>query len=177
MLTVAEFRELPEGGEFTYELHHGEVVSMTRPRAGHVELQHRLLDLLRARLENFGVVRIECPYRAFAEYDLRAADAAVISRKRWDEMDLDDNLRGAPDLVIEVKSPSNTRKKLREVVSLCLEHGAREVWILEPDKKSVAVYRRDHPVDIYGPGASVPLTAFGADALPVDDIFNESSHR
>jgi Uma2 family endonuclease len=177
MLTVAEFRELPEGGEFTYELHHGEVVPMTRPKARHSELQHALLDLLRVRLSHFGVVRIEWPYRALAEYDLRAADVAVISRDRWKAMDLDDNLYGAPDLVIEVKSPSNTQKKLREVVSLCLEHGAREVWILEPDKKSVAVYRRGCPTAIYGPGDAVPLTAFDSDALPVDDIFNESSHR
>ena len=177
ILTVAEFRELPEGGEFTYELHHGEVVSMTRPKARHSELQHRLLDLLRMKVAHFGVVRVELPYRAVAEYDLRAADVGLISRQRWDAMDLDDNLGGAPDLVIEVKSRSNTKKNLSETVSLCLATGAREVWIVEPDRKSVAVYRRGCPIALYGPGASVPLAAFDAESLAVDEIFNESSHR
>ena len=176
-MTVAQFRELPEGGEFTYELHYGEVVRVTRPKARHSELQHRLFELLKPKLTAFGVVRIECAYRGVPEYDLRAADVGVISHDRWKSMDLDDNLHGAPDLVIEVKSPSNTRKKLGEVVSLCLATGSRQCWILEPDRKSVAVYRLGCPVAIYGPGATVPLTAFGSDALPVDEIFSESSHR
>jgi Uma2 family endonuclease len=177
MLTVAEFRELPEGGEFTYELHHGEVVSMTRPKVRHSKVQRRLMLLLTPKLADFGAVATEWPYRALPEYDLRAADVAVIAAERWAAMNDDDQFRGAPDLVIEVKSPSNTQKKLSEVVSLCLGNGACEVWIIEPDKKSVAVYRRGCPTAIYGPGAAVPLTAFDSDALPVDDIFNESSHR
>ena len=49
LITVAQFRELPEGGECTYELHHGEVVAVTRPRARHSELQHRA-----ALIDSFG---------------------------------------------------------------------------------------------------------------------------
>jgi Uma2 family endonuclease len=176
ILTVAEFRELPEGGEFTYELHHGEVVPVTRQKVGHWSIQKRLARLLESKLTAFEV-GTEFAYRGVPEYDLRAADVAAVSRQRFDAIDSDDNLYGAPDLVIEVKSPSNTRKKLAEVVSFALATGAREVWIVEPDRQSVAVYRRDHPVALCGPGDSVPLTAFDSDALPVDDIFNESSHR
>jgi Uma2 family endonuclease len=177
ILTVAEFRELPEGGEFTYELHHGEVVPVTRPSLGHWAIQKRLARLLESKISSFGVVGTEFAYRPVPEYDLRAADVAAVSHQRFDASDFTDNIHGAPDLVIEVKSPSNTRKKLTELVSLCLATGAREVWILEPDKNSVAVYRRGHPVSIYRPGDAVPLAAFESDALPVDDIFNESSHR
>jgi Uma2 family endonuclease len=177
ILTVAEFRELPEGGDFTYELHNGEVVPVTRPSLGHWTIQKRLARLLESRLIGFGEVGTEFAYRPLSEYNLRATDVAAVSQERLDAADPRDNLRGSPDLVIEVKSPSNTRKKLTEVVSLCLATGAREVWIVEPDRKFVAVYRRDHPVALYGPGDSVPLTAFDSDNLPVDDIFNESSHR
>jgi hypothetical protein len=59
MLTVAEFRELPEGGEFTYELHHGEVVQVTRPKLLHWTLQKRLERPLETRLDAFGVVGTE----------------------------------------------------------------------------------------------------------------------
>src|SRR4051812_21154136 len=107
LITVAQFRELPEGGEFTYELHHGEVVAVTRPRARHFALQHRLTHLLDPKVAKFGVVGMEFPYRPLAEFDLRAADVAAVSHERWAAIDPDDNLRGAPELVIEVKSPSN----------------------------------------------------------------------
>ena len=175
-MTVAQFRELPDGGEYAYELHYGEVVPVTRPKAGHWSIQKRLVRLLEAKLTAFEV-GMEFPYRGVPEYDLRAADVAAVSRERFDAINLDDNLHGAPELAIEVKSPSNTRKKLAEVVSFCLNAGAREVWIVEPDRKSVAVYRRGCPVALYGPGAAVPLAAFDSDALAVDEIFSESSHR
>jgi Uma2 family endonuclease len=140
-------------------------------------LQHGLLDLLRSKLRHFGVVRIEYPYRALAEFDLRAADVAVVAHERYHAVDPDDNLRGSPDLVIEVRSPSNTQKTLQERVALCLANGARECWIVDPRQKSVSVVRGEGATLLYRAGASVPLTAFGSDAIPVDDIFSESSHR
>src|ERR1039457_6459250 len=96
LITGAQFRQPPEGGPFAYELHSGEAAALPRPRARHLELQHRLLLLLGPKLAGFGAVRIEYPYRPVAEFDLRAADVAVISLKRWDAIDPDDNLRGAP---------------------------------------------------------------------------------
>ena len=80
LIPVAQLRELPEGGEFTYELHHGEVVAVTRPRARHFALQHRLTHLLDGNLAKFGVVGMEFPYRPLAEFDLRAADVAAVER-------------------------------------------------------------------------------------------------
>ena len=133
LMSVEQFRQLPEG-EYQYELHHGEVVAMTRPKAWHSELQHRLLMLLGPRLATFGQVRIEYAYRPLPEFELRAADVAAISRPRWEAMDLDDNLRGSPDLVIEVKSPSNSGRQLPELASFCLNNGALEFWIIDAKK-------------------------------------------
>jgi Uma2 family endonuclease len=171
LITVAQFRQLPEGGEFAYELHHGEVVALTRPRARHLELQHRLLLLLGPKLAGFGAVRIEYPYRPVAEFDLRAADVAVISLKRWDAIDPDDNLHGAPDLVIEVKSPSNTQRQLQELVALCLANGAMECWIVDTERKSVSVVRSEGAAVVYNSGATIPLASFGSGELAVDEIF------
>src|SRR5581483_5493912 len=107
LISVEEFRHMPKG-EYLYELHHGEVVPLTRPRARHWKLQMRLARLLEPKLRAFGEVATEVPYRPFPEFELRAADVAAISRARFDTIDPDDNLHGAPELVIEVKSPSNT---------------------------------------------------------------------
>jgi Uma2 family endonuclease len=171
LMTVEQFRQLPEGGGFVYELHHGEVVAMTRPRARHEKLQLRLSRLLQPRLEAFGEVATELAYRPVPEFDLRAADVAAVSRKRWDTIDPDDNLRGAPELVIEVLSPSNTPRQLRELAALCLANGAIECWAVDPAKRSVTAISRGGGSVVHSAGGSIPLAGFGAGELPVDDIF------
>ena len=171
LITVEQFRQLPKGGEFAYELHDGKVVAVTRPKARHWSLQSHLVGLLEPKLKAFGKVGMELPYRPVAEFDLRAADVAAVSRKRFDAIDPDDNLRGAPELVIEIKSPSNTQRKLQALARLCLENGAIQFWILDSNKKTVSVTHRDGSVVVYGPGSNIPLTAFGGGELAVDEIF------
>ena len=171
LITVAEFRELPEGGEFTYELHHGEVVAVTRPKARHWGLQSRLHELLLEKLKSFGKIATEMPYRPLAEFEFRVTDVGVVSWTRWSAVDPDSDLFGAPELVIEVKSPSNTRKQLQELVSLCLANGSVQCWIVDAQEKSVTVIQRDGSKITYGAGYEVPLVAFGSDSLAVDQIF------
>jgi Uma2 family endonuclease len=170
LITVEQFRHLPESGEFAYELHYGEVVAMTRPRAAHWALQWRLTDLLKALLLNF-VIGMEFPFRAVPEFDLRAADVAALARERYAAIDPEDNLHGAPDLVIEVKSPSNTPRKLQELASLCLANGAIEFWIVDRAQKLITVVQRDGSRQAYGVEAEISLAAFGGASLAVKAVF------
>lgn len=171
LITVEQYRRLPEDDAHLYELHQGEIVEVTQPKAGHWKLQRRLERLLQPKLAGFGEVGIEFAYRAIPEFDLRAADVAAVSKARFEAMDPEDNLRGAPELVIEVISPSNTKSKLRELVSLCLANGATECWLVDRKKKSVTVMRKDGSSAVYEPGSEIPLMAFGSDSLPVAAIF------
>ena len=170
LITVEQFRQLPESGEFAYELHHGEVVAMTRPIAAHWDLQLRLMDLLRQLLPQY-VIGIELPFRPVPRFDLRAADVAAITRERYAAIDPEDNLHGAPDLAIEVKSPSNTPRKLQELASLCLANGAIEFWIVDRIPKSITVVQRDGSRQVYGVGDEISLAAFGGGSLAVADVF------
>jgi Uma2 family endonuclease len=171
LITVEQFRQLPKGGEYAYELHHGEVVALTRPKPRHWLLQSRLRRLLEPKLKDFGEVETEVPYRPVAEFDLRAADVAAIARSRWKAIDLDDDLRGAPELVIEVKSPSNTRRQLQELAALCLANGALEFWIVDTDASTVSVVRSEGSAVVYAAGSIIPLSTFGGGELAVDEIF------
>jgi Uma2 family endonuclease len=147
------------------------VVALTRPKPRHWKLQRRLIRLLEPKLKAFGEVATEVPFRPVAEFDLRAADVAVVSWERWNAIDPDDDLRGAPELVIEIKSPSNTRRQLQERAALCLGSGAIECWIVDTEKKSVSVVRSEGAAIVYNAGSSIPLTAFGGGELAVDEIF------
>ena len=114
---------------------------------------------------------MELPYRPAAEFELRVADVGLVSRRRWEGIDPEDNLRGAPELVIEVRSPWNTQRQLQELAALCLANGTIEFWVVDTEKKSVSVVRREGAAMVYGLGSNTPLSAFGGTDLAVDEIF------
>ena len=169
LITVEQYRQLPDDGN-VYELHQGEVVILSHPKPWHWLLQNLLVDLLKARLRGF-VVGMEFAFRAIPEFDLRAADVAAIRKERFEAMGLEDNLHGAPELVIEVKSPSNTKRKLEAYASLCLANGCLEFWLVDRDTQSVTVLQRDGNRKTYVPTETLPLAAFGGDSLSVAEIF------
>jgi Uma2 family endonuclease len=49
--------------------------------------------------------------------------------------------RGAPDLVVEILSPSTSKKDLKDKFELYEKHGVREYWVIDPSAWSVWVYR------------------------------------
>ena len=61
-----------------------------------------------------------------------------------DQNKLDDKgCKGAPDLVIEILSPSTASKDLHEKFSLYERVGVKEYWIVHPLDRTVIVFRRD----------------------------------
>jgi Uma2 family endonuclease len=52
----------------------------------------------------------------------------------------DKGLRGAPDLIIEILSPSSLRRDKITKFNLYLNAGVREYWIVEPENEIVSVY-------------------------------------
>jgi Uma2 family endonuclease len=170
LMTVERYRELPELPGVRQELHWGQVVNVAFPKMIHAKLQRRLVDLLRPITEKQGQVTIEFPFRAVPQYDLRGADVAFISQERWNETDDNDNLRGSPELVIEILSPSNTKTEMREKAALCLSTGCEEFWLVDSHRKTVNVTRQDGDYTLYGMGDRIPLARFNA-SLDVDAIF------
>jgi hypothetical protein len=134
-------------------------------------LQYRLVELLRPKVANLGVVAAEVPFRALPEYDLRAADVAFVSRARWEGADPNDNLYGSPELVIEVLSPSNTKAEIREKAALYLSTGAEEFWVVDPKQCTVHVTTRNGLAALYVSGSEIPLPMFGS-SLEAGKIFS-----
>ncbi len=170
-LTVEEFRQLPAPvGDFDYELRDGKLFRVTRPKLKHYLLQTRLRDLLHEVMPTGGFVGYEFAFRIFPEFDLRVADVAYVSPERWSQADPEDNLRGAPELVIEILSPSNTEAEMYEKEQLCLAYGGLEFWVVDPEKHTIRIAQANGPTLTYGEGQLVPLRLFAGE-LRVDEVF------
>ena len=175
LITVEEFRQLPEDkGPVYHELHHGEIVTIVRPKLKHSLIQGNLRDLLRKVAEPGSYVEIEMAFRPLPEYELWGADVAYLSAERFRTADPEDNIGGVPELVIEVLSPSNTAAEIAEKEQVCLANGAREFWVVDPKRRHVKVSSSEGSRHVYRSGQEIPLSLFGNAVLAVDAIFDRS---
>ncbi len=77
-----------------------------------------------------------------------------------------------PDLVVEVASPNDSLREVREKALMWLSYGARLVWAAHPNTRTVDVYRSNGECATLGEGDTLD----GADVLPgftcaVSDVF------
>jgi Uma2 family endonuclease len=175
-MTVEEFRRLPkDSGPVYHELRHGEPVAVTRPKLKHSLVQRNLRELLTPCAEPGSYVDTELAYRPLPEYELWVADVAYVSAERFRQADPDDNIRGAPELVVEVLSPSNTAAEISEKVQICLANGSREFWVVDVDRQQVKVTTPDGHTVTWPTDGEIPVP-FGSHAtLKVADILRHST--
>ena len=70
--------------------------------------------------------------------------------------------QNVPVLVVEVRSPNDSLAYMREKALMWLRHGARMVWNVHPDARTVDVYRRGHPTITLAEGDELD----GYDVIP-----------
>lgn len=174
-LSIEEFERLPDD-ELRKELVRGQVVC--EPPAGfeHGRLAARIAALLHthARAGRLGeVVTAETGFVLFVDPPtVRAPDVAFVTEERL-PADPEKFARLAPDLAVEIVSPSNTVPDILAKVKDYLEAGTRLVWIVEPRSRSVTVYRSHDDIrllteaDEIDGGAVLP-----GFRLPVAELFN-----
>jgi Uma2 family endonuclease len=78
---------------------------------------------------------------------VRGADVAFWSRERLPEIP-EGWIAVPPDLAIEVVSPNDMFSRIQKKVKHYLTHGVRLVWLVDPENRSVTVYRPGQPVRI-----------------------------
>ena len=172
LLSVDEFARLPQpAGGVRQELHHGELFEMPPVKMLHTKLQRRLVSLLGARLDpaQYGVEK-EFPFRPAPEYEVWVTDVALFSLALCEQTADDDYFRGVPDIVIEVLSPSNSASEMIDREQICLRHGGREFWLVDPQRESVKVVRADGYSRVHDSAASIESQSFTG-SIAVHDIF------
>lgn len=165
-MTADELFELPDDGFHRYELIRGELIQMPPPGAQHGGIAARVVTLLdpHVRRERLGAVLGETGCRLEGDPDtVRAPDAAFIARERLPAGGLPERYwQGAPDLAVEVVSPTDTYVEVQEKALEWLTFGARLVWVIGPRRRTVTVYRA--PDDIVVLDAEATLD--GGDVVP-----------
>jgi Uma2 family endonuclease len=162
-----------------YEIFDGELVVSPAPNLWHQEVLKRLFRVLDAELEAKRLAKLY-----FAPLDVILSPTKVVQPDilvvRWQRRSILER-RGAtaaPDLVIEVVSPSNTKHDRVRKRRFYARNQVPEYWIVEPGDKTIEVlalidgglsYRQ---VGWYGPGDRVESATFTL-AFDLDPIFVE----
>ena len=93
---------------------------------------------------DLGVVfAAETGFRLATDPDtVRAPDVAFITKTRVEEVGKFEGFwPGAPDLAVEVISPADSYNEVKEKVEEYLNAGAGAVWVVDPRRRTIAVYR------------------------------------
>lgn len=139
-----EFYALPEA-DSREELYRGQIIREPLPSFGHGALAVRIASLLDAwvRPRGLGQVVDHSGFVLARNPDtVRGPDVAFVSRDRLEEgTAAGPFFEGAPDLAVEVRSPSDGTGELGAKAREYLRAGAQEVWIVDPERREITVHR------------------------------------
>lgn len=143
LMSIAQYDALPEKEGVTYELNEGELVTVCpSPRLVHNrvrdEIGFRLREYVRAH--QLGEVTLETDFK-LSEGTVRVPDVAFILAHRLAGIDPRQRLEGAPDLAVEVASPTDDPDDLVLKAHQYLASRAAAVWVIYPEAKLTYIYK------------------------------------
>jgi Uma2 family endonuclease len=180
VFTYADYKEW-ELGEFErFELIYGEAYAMSAPNAKHQEILTELVSQFHEYLRGKTCRVYPAPYDVRLFYEEDESDDTVVQpdlsvicdeQKRGYE-----GCRGAPDLVVEILSLSNTAIEMERKLKLYLEAGVKEYWVVDPENKGLTVYHFQKGAIItktYKSDGTVPVGIFPGLDIKLEQVFAE----
>lgn len=175
LMTAEEFMQITEAGRF--DLLYGELIRMSPAggRQGEIAAQwvRALLNHADARQPG-RVYTAEASFLLARDPDVvMAPDAAFVRAERLPPPEKRVSfLPLAPDVAVEIVSPSDRMPAVPRKVAAYLEHGTPLVFVVEPRRRTVTAHRADGSVRVYREGDEID----GGDVLPgfrlpVADVF------
>lgn len=175
-MTLDEFLGLPDDG-VRRELVRGEVRELAPATLRRMVIRHRIELLLGnfVHEHDLGIVGGRASFvLAATPPTVLAPDIVFIQHDRVPGEE-DQGAFGllAPDLAVEVISPSNHPEQMTGRVLLYLNAGVRMVWVVEPRTRAITVYTPDRDAHVYMEGETID----SGDVLPgftlsVSDVFS-----
>ncbi len=172
--TYEDYLETPD--DERWELLDGELAMAPSPSMSHqifnTRLGARLLTFVEGR--NLGKV-ISAPADVFlSETNVVQPDLLFVSIER-EHIITRAHVQGAPDLAVEVASPSTGERDRTVKRNLYAEHGVREYWLVDPDAMTVTVLTLGEgafeEAGVYGKGDTITSPTLEGFSVDLDDIF------
>jgi Uma2 family endonuclease len=141
-LTYDDFLQFPEDGQ-RHELIDGEHFVTPSPNTRHQAISGNLHGLLWSWLRGRDLGRIfHAPFDVvFSNFDVVEPDLLYVSKARENDVLTPAHVRGAPNLVVEVESPSTRQRDETIKRRLYERFRVDEYWVVDPELERVAVYR------------------------------------
>jgi Uma2 family endonuclease len=147
-ITIADVERNPPEGN--WELINGEIVAMNPTSLHAAAVGARILTSLNSHVlaTNLGlVVGPDAGFVIFPDQNtLLAPDVSFITAPRVPSFAAQQHFaRLAPDLVVEVMSPSDRMTDALRKIDLYLEAGVTVIWLVEPGPRTISVFQQDQP--------------------------------
>ncbi|HXE54082.1 MAG TPA: Uma2 family endonuclease [Tepidisphaeraceae bacterium] len=137
----------------------------------------RIAERLNAHFyPNVGAAAVEVMIYCFARADHgRRPDVVFVRNDRFPDRRIPDgDIRIVPDLVVEVLSPANSGIDVEDKLDEYLGAGISMVWIVNPDRRTIRIYRGDGTTRLFRAGETMENEpALPGFRLPVADVFPE----
>jgi Uma2 family endonuclease len=168
---------LPENVDKYFELINGEIHEVATPSPLHnfivAQIVFFLLTFIKAN--NLGYVFGDATSYTLSNGDELIPDASFISKERQ-VLPLPSKFFIAPDLAIEVVSPSNREREMLDKAESYLQSGTRLVWVIYPQTQIVDAIRLTETGKLSVQKIAFDGTLDGEDVLPgfllpVKDLF------
>ena len=171
-------------GPERYELLDGEAVMMAPPSTVHQLISGELMRQFSNYLEGKKCIAIAAPFgvRLFEKDGEHPEDVQTVvepdlsiicDRDKLDER----GCKGAPDLTLEILSPSNARHDLLVKLNLYQKAGVREYWVVSPEQKTVQVFLHNGSSlqlqEVYGPKDIAKVNVLDGCFIELGKVFPE----
>lgn len=173
-LTYEDYRLMPEGER--YELIEWDLQMTPAPSPRHQLVVAAVEDALRhfVREHSLGTVLMAPVDVVLSETVVVQPDVLFIAQERLGLLQ-EECIRGAPDLVVEVLSPSSAKRDRLSKRRLYARFGVREYWMVDPIAKNVEVCLHDETdlrtVAVYPTGSTLASSVLPEFTLQTDTLF------
>jgi Uma2 family endonuclease len=139
LLTVEDYRATPEGTR--YQLIEGELIMSPSPNLNHQTILGNLSQIFSRYLADHLIGKFYfAPLDVYlSDHDVVQPDLLFVTNANLGIL-ADDGLHGAPDLAIEVLSPSTAQLDKKAKRILYARHGVKELWLVDPLLLQIQLY-------------------------------------
>ena len=173
--TYEDYAKTPEGE--WYEVHDGELIRLQTPLIRHQRARARLGTRMYRFVEERGLgesffVPLDM---VLTDHDIVQPDIFFVTNERIGVI-TEDNVQGAPDLVVEILAPSTAARDTGYKRDLYEKHRVKEYWMADTDSRTITVLRLNaagffEASGTYGEGDTFESSVLTGFTVNVSDAF------